>query len=157
MLTGLHGAHVTVGIIWLLSLWGLSMQGRLPQGDAETVEIAGLYWHFVDVVWIVIFTVVYLIPSEAAKHERHRDRRRPKRRARAHEVDAAQGDLAYRMSHAAPSLLPGELRAHPDAVPVRHRSRSCSSVITAVEIAVSYLEGDIPDGLIVVLLLRWWW
>ena len=62
VLTGLHGAHVTVGIIWLLSLWGLSMQRRLGVADAERVEIAGLYWHFVDIVWIVIFTVVYLIP-----------------------------------------------------------------------------------------------
>jgi len=63
VLTGLHGAHVTVGIIWLLSLWGLSMQNRLTQGDAERVEVAGLYWHFVDVVWIVIFTVIYLLPK----------------------------------------------------------------------------------------------
>ena len=61
-LTGLHGAHVTVGIIWLLSLWGLSVQNRLHVQDSERVEIAGLYWHFVDIVWIVIFTVVYLIP-----------------------------------------------------------------------------------------------
>ena len=63
VLTGLHGAHVTGGIIWLLSLWGLAVQGRLTSGDSEKVEIAGLYWHFVDVVWIVIFTVVYLIPK----------------------------------------------------------------------------------------------
>jgi cytochrome c oxidase subunit 3/cytochrome o ubiquinol oxidase subunit 3 len=63
VLTGLHGAHVTGGILWLLSLWGLSMQERMGQGDAERVEIAGLYWHFVDVVWIVIFTVVYLVPT----------------------------------------------------------------------------------------------
>jgi heme/copper-type cytochrome/quinol oxidase subunit 3 len=62
VLTGLHGAHVTAGIIWLVSLWGLAVQGRLTTGDSEKVEIAGLYWHFVDVVWIVIFTVVYLIP-----------------------------------------------------------------------------------------------
>jgi heme/copper-type cytochrome/quinol oxidase subunit 3 len=62
VLTGLHGAHVTVGIIWLISLWGLSMQGRIKVQHAEKVEIAGLYWHFVDIVWIVIFTVVYLIP-----------------------------------------------------------------------------------------------
>lgn len=61
-LTGIHGAHVTFGIVWLLSLWARSMQGRLPQERAEAVEIGGLYWHFVDVVWIVIFTVVYLIP-----------------------------------------------------------------------------------------------
>jgi heme/copper-type cytochrome/quinol oxidase subunit 3 len=60
--TGLHGLHVTVGIIWLLSLWGMSAQGKLGQGDAEAVEVSGLYWHFVDVVWIAIFAVVYLIP-----------------------------------------------------------------------------------------------
>ena len=64
VLTGLHGAHVTVGIIWLLSLWGLSMQGKLAVQHSERVEIAGLYWHFVDVVWIVIFTVIYLIPQD---------------------------------------------------------------------------------------------
>ena len=39
------------------------MQNRLPTEKAETVEIAGLYWHFVDVVWIVIFTVIYLMPQ----------------------------------------------------------------------------------------------
>jgi cytochrome c oxidase subunit 3/cytochrome o ubiquinol oxidase subunit 3 len=63
VLTGFHGAHVTVGIIWLMSLWGMASQGRLTQKDAEKVEIAGLYWHFVDVVWIVLFTVIYLIPQ----------------------------------------------------------------------------------------------
>ena len=63
VLTGFHGAHVTLGIVMLLSLWAMSMRGKLPQSKAETVEIAGLYWHFVDVVWIVIFTVIYLIPS----------------------------------------------------------------------------------------------
>ena len=58
VLTGLHGVHVTAGIIWLLSLFGLSTQGRLGTADSEKVEIAGLYWHFVDIVWIAIFTVV---------------------------------------------------------------------------------------------------
>ena len=53
----------TVGIFWLLSLWARSMQGQLGQEQAEAVEIAGLYWHFVDVVWIVIFTAVYLVPQ----------------------------------------------------------------------------------------------
>ncbi len=60
-LTGFHGVHVTLGIVMLLSLWNLSLRGNLPRERAETVEIAGLYWHFVDVVWIVIFPVVYLI------------------------------------------------------------------------------------------------
>jgi cytochrome c oxidase subunit 3/cytochrome o ubiquinol oxidase subunit 3 len=63
LLTGLHGMHVLVGIIWLVLLWGRSMQGRLPTENAEAVEISGLYWHFVDVVWIFIFTAVYLIPQ----------------------------------------------------------------------------------------------
>jgi cytochrome c oxidase subunit 3/cytochrome o ubiquinol oxidase subunit 3 len=63
VLTGFHGVHVTLGIIMLLSLVGMSARGKLPQAKSEVVEIAGLYWHFVDVVWIVIFTVVYLIPS----------------------------------------------------------------------------------------------
>jgi cytochrome c oxidase subunit 3/cytochrome o ubiquinol oxidase subunit 3 len=63
VLTGFHGAHVTLGIVWLLSLWFLSMRGRIHQGQSEAVETAGLYWHFVDVVWIVIFTVIYLVPQ----------------------------------------------------------------------------------------------
>jgi heme/copper-type cytochrome/quinol oxidase subunit 3 len=63
VLTGFHGAHVTVGILMLLTLFSLSFLGRLTQRDAMTVELVGLYWHFVDIVWIVIFTVVYLIPT----------------------------------------------------------------------------------------------
>lgn len=63
VLTGFHGAHVTVGVLILLSLLTMSLRGRLPQESSLNVELAGLYWHFVDVVWIVIFTVVYLIPS----------------------------------------------------------------------------------------------
>lgn len=62
VLTGLHGAHVAVGIFWLASLLGLSFQGKLSKRQAERVEIAGLYWHFVDVIWIIIFTVLYLTP-----------------------------------------------------------------------------------------------
>ena len=61
VLTGTHGAHVTVGVVWLLTLWVRALQGQLTVANAVTVEICGLYWHFVDVIWIVIFTVVYLI------------------------------------------------------------------------------------------------
>jgi heme/copper-type cytochrome/quinol oxidase subunit 3 len=61
-LTGFHGVHVSVGIIFLLSMAVMSVRGNLGPDRAETVEIFGLYWHFVDIVWIVIFTVVYLIP-----------------------------------------------------------------------------------------------
>jgi cytochrome c oxidase subunit 3/cytochrome o ubiquinol oxidase subunit 3 len=62
VLTGFHGVHVSLGILMLLSLFTLSARGKISQERAEVVEIAGLYWHFVDIVWIVIFTVVYLIP-----------------------------------------------------------------------------------------------
>ena len=61
VLTGFHGTHVTVGVIWLWTLFAMAMRGRLPQSRALDVEIAGLYWHFVDVVWIAIFTLIYLI------------------------------------------------------------------------------------------------
>ena len=60
-LTGFHGGHVFVGVIWLLTLLVRSFQGKLGPDKAINVEIAGLYWHFVDVVWIVIFTMVYLL------------------------------------------------------------------------------------------------
>jgi len=62
VLTGIHGTHVGLGIIWLLTLFALSFRGLVRQDNAEKVEIAGLYWHFVDIVWIVIFTFVYLLP-----------------------------------------------------------------------------------------------
>ena len=62
-LTGFHGVHVSVGIILLLSLMGIIRKNRVTGNKAEVVELIGLYWHFVDIVWIVIFTLVYLIPS----------------------------------------------------------------------------------------------
>ena len=63
VLTGFHGLHVALGILMLLAMWTASMMGRLPQQLHTTVENIGLYWHFVDIVWIIIFTVVYLIPA----------------------------------------------------------------------------------------------
>jgi len=62
VLTGFHGGHVTLGVIWLLTLLVLDLRGRLHVHDAIKVEVVGLYWHFVDIVWIVIFTLVYLAP-----------------------------------------------------------------------------------------------
>ena len=61
-LTGFHGVHVSLGIVMLMSLFVAAQHGKLTQKNAETVEIVGLYWHFVDIVWIFIFTVIYLIP-----------------------------------------------------------------------------------------------
>jgi heme/copper-type cytochrome/quinol oxidase subunit 3 len=63
-LTGFHGAHVTIGVIWLVSLLITSLRGGVRKDQALNVEIAGLYWHFVDIVWIVIFTLVYLVPYD---------------------------------------------------------------------------------------------
>ena len=60
-LTGFHGAHVTAGVIWLLTLLSIDYKRGLGPKDALKVDIAALYWHFVDVVWIAIFTLVYLI------------------------------------------------------------------------------------------------
>ena len=60
-LTGFHGAHVTLGIIWLLGMAILAFKGRVGPATALDIEILGLYWHFVDIVWIIIFTLLYLI------------------------------------------------------------------------------------------------
>ncbi len=61
-LTGFHGVHVTGGILMLMSLLFVAFRGKLKSDRAETVELVGLYWHFVDIVWVLIFTIVYLIP-----------------------------------------------------------------------------------------------
>ena len=60
-LTGFHGAHVTAGVLWLLTLLAIDYRRGLGPKDAINVDLAALYWHFVDVVWIAIFTLVYLI------------------------------------------------------------------------------------------------
>jgi len=66
ILTGIHGAHVTIGVIWMAFLAYSSNSGALRSDNALDLEIAGLYWHFVDIVWIVIFTVIYLISANDA-------------------------------------------------------------------------------------------
>ncbi len=60
-LTGFHGAHVTAGVLWLLTLLAIDFKRGLTPADSLNVDICALYWHFVDVVWIAIFTLVYLI------------------------------------------------------------------------------------------------
>jgi heme/copper-type cytochrome/quinol oxidase subunit 3 len=60
-LTGFHGAHVTAGVLWLCMLLAIDYKRGLMPEDALNVDLAALYWHFVDVVWIAIFTLVYLI------------------------------------------------------------------------------------------------
>ena len=60
-MTGFHGFHVTVGVICLIFVTLRSFQGRYTAKDHRGVEVVGLYWHFVDLVWIILFTIVYLI------------------------------------------------------------------------------------------------
>jgi heme/copper-type cytochrome/quinol oxidase subunit 3 len=67
VLTGFHGTHVAVGVLILLSLYFMVARGRIGQAQSLNIELAGLYWHFVDVVWIVIFTLVYLIPDPVSR------------------------------------------------------------------------------------------
>ena len=60
-LTGFHGAHVAIGVLWLSTLLMIDFKRGLGASDVTHVDIMALYWHFVDVVWIVIFTLIYLI------------------------------------------------------------------------------------------------
>ena len=60
-LTGFHGLHVLVGICWALSTLVKALRAGYSQGSYLGVEVFGLYWHFVDIVWIILFTLIYLI------------------------------------------------------------------------------------------------
>lgn len=61
MLVGFHGTHVAIGMLWLLTVVSYSYRGRYQTGDTWGIEMVGLYWHFVDLVWVAIFTLIYLI------------------------------------------------------------------------------------------------
>lgn len=61
VLTGTHGVHVTIGVLWLLSILVTSYIRPMTSQDEVYLDVAALYWHFVDIVWIIIFTVVYLV------------------------------------------------------------------------------------------------
>ncbi len=60
-MTGFHGLHVTGGVIWLLVVWLAVLFGKLKPDHYMRIELAGLYWHFVDLVWVLLFTIVYLM------------------------------------------------------------------------------------------------
>lgn len=59
--TAFHGAHVIVGVLWCLEVIRRARRGRYSARNYVGVEVFGLYWHFVDVVWILLFTLIYLI------------------------------------------------------------------------------------------------
>ncbi|MCC7019591.1 MAG: heme-copper oxidase subunit III [Ardenticatenales bacterium] len=60
-MTGFHGMHVLAGVIMLLIFFVKAKLGLYTQSDHEGIELFGLYWHFVDLVWIILFTIVYLL------------------------------------------------------------------------------------------------
>lgn len=61
VLTGFHGSHVFIGVIWITALIIRALRGGIGQHNHLAVELGGLYWHFVDLVWVVLFTIIYLI------------------------------------------------------------------------------------------------
>jgi cytochrome c oxidase subunit 3/cytochrome o ubiquinol oxidase subunit 3 len=60
-LVGLHGFHVTAGLIMLLIVAVFALSGRVGVKQSERIEVLSMYWHFVDAVWVVVFTVVYVL------------------------------------------------------------------------------------------------
>lgn len=60
-LTGFHGLHVLIGVLWAIILVIRAAQGAYGPEDDIGIEVFGLYWHFVDIVWIFLFTLIYLI------------------------------------------------------------------------------------------------
>ena len=59
-MTGFHGSHVIIGVIWLICVWIAAVRGKYSAENYVGLELAGLYWHFVDLVWVLLFTIVYL-------------------------------------------------------------------------------------------------
>jgi len=60
--TSFHGAHVFSGVCLLSVMWVRVYQGKYDDGNYDHIEVTGLFWHFVDLVWILVFTLIYLIP-----------------------------------------------------------------------------------------------
>ena len=61
LMTGIHGLHVLGGVVWLSLVLLVALRGGITARSPERVEYGGLYWHFVDIVWVFIFTIVYLM------------------------------------------------------------------------------------------------
>lgn len=61
LVTGFHGLHVLSGVIYLICQYVFAERGDYDHGNYEPLEIVGLFWHFVDLVWILVFTFIYLL------------------------------------------------------------------------------------------------
>jgi heme/copper-type cytochrome/quinol oxidase subunit 3 len=60
-ITGFHGLHVLTGVLYLCFMYKGALEGKFDNGNYNQLEIAGLFWHFVDLVWILVFTFIYLL------------------------------------------------------------------------------------------------
>ena len=63
VVTSFHGCHVFAGVCYLTVILIRALLGKYDKGSVSPVELVGLFWHFVDLVWILVFTFVYLIPE----------------------------------------------------------------------------------------------
>ncbi len=61
LVTGFHGLHVFSGVVYLICQYKLALEGHYDNGEYNNLEILGLFWHFVDLVWILVFTFIYLL------------------------------------------------------------------------------------------------
>jgi heme/copper-type cytochrome/quinol oxidase subunit 3 len=66
VVTSFHGMHVLTGVIYLTVILIQVARGGYLNGDYNRIEIVGLFWHFVDLIWIIVFTLIYLLPVEKA-------------------------------------------------------------------------------------------
>ncbi|MBC8161079.1 MAG: heme-copper oxidase subunit III [Roseiflexaceae bacterium] len=62
VLTGFHGTHVAIGVVWLSMIMWRGLKRGYSANDHMDVELGGMYWHFVDLVWVAVFTLIYLLP-----------------------------------------------------------------------------------------------
>jgi cytochrome c oxidase subunit 3 len=71
VVTSFHGMHVFSGCVYLTVMMIRSAMGKYDNGNHDHIEILGLFWHFVDLVWILVFTFIYLVPAEAPPNAGH--------------------------------------------------------------------------------------
>lgn len=68
LITSFHGFHVFSGVVLLWVMFFRTAAGKYDDGNYDHIEITGLFWHFVDLIWILVFTLVYLIPTQGPAH-----------------------------------------------------------------------------------------
>lgn len=61
VLVGTHGLHIAIGLLWAIVVWVRLVKGKFAKSDVRRLSLLGLFWHFLDVIWIFVFSIVYLI------------------------------------------------------------------------------------------------